>query len=157
MSIAPTVTNCLRQRGVPIDVVDHPHSHSSLQSAMSARINSDRVAKGVVLKDRRGYLLAVLPANRDLSLREFEEHTGRHMRLATEYEVGELFRDCEIGAIPAFGPAYGLETIVDDELCRHSEVFVEAGDHERLLRVAEPDFEACMSGARFEHIDTQPH
>lgn len=156
MSIAPTVASCMERMGVPFNVVDHPHSHSSLQSAMSARVTSDRVAKGVLLKDRAGYLLAVLPANRDLSMRELEDYTGRHWRLASEREVGQHFRDCEVGAVPAFGPAYGLETVVDDALCQQPEIYVEAGDHERLLRVDERDFESCMAGAQFKHISTRP-
>jgi prolyl-tRNA editing enzyme YbaK/EbsC (Cys-tRNA(Pro) deacylase) len=51
-----------------------------------------------------------------------------------------LFADCETGAIPALGPAYGVDTIVEDSLLAEAQVYFEAGDHEHLVRMATQDF-----------------
>jgi Uncharacterized conserved protein len=43
--------------------------------------------------------------------------------LATENEIAELFDDCEIGAIPPVGAAYGLAVIIDESVAHLAEVY----------------------------------
>ena len=72
----------------------------------------------------------------------------RHLRLATEAELKDLFEDCELGAIPPFGPAYGMETVWDESLENIPEVYVEAGDHEELIRIDGKTFLGLLGSAR---------
>jgi Ala-tRNA(Pro) deacylase len=65
--------------------------------------------------------------------------------LAIESEVGELFRDCDPGAIPAIGAAYRVDTIVDDALLQQPHVYFEAGDHEALVHMTGQAFAAMMA------------
>ncbi len=51
---------------------------------------------------------------------------------------GRLFGDCEPGAVPALGDAYGIQVIWDDDLKYTSDIYIEAGDHEHLIRI-EPE------------------
>ena len=99
--------------------------------------------------------MVVLPADRRLDLVELQRQLKRNLQLASEYELGNLFNDCEIGALPALGPAYGLETLVDDTIAEQSEIYFEAGDHEQLIHVSAEVFEALMGDAirhgRFSH------
>jgi hypothetical protein len=60
------------------------------------------------------------------------------------------------GAVPAVGMAWGLETVVDDELSGNEVVYMEAGDHERLLRLGRDQFAALMRDARHGQI-ASPH
>jgi Ala-tRNA(Pro) deacylase len=59
-----------------------------------------------------------------------------------------LFADCELGAIPPMGRAYGMETIVDDSLAEQPDVYFEAGDHVSLIHVNAMAFQRLMAGAR---------
>jgi Ala-tRNA(Pro) deacylase len=59
-----------------------------------------------------------------------------------------LFADCERGAIPPVGLAYGMTTIVDDSLAAQPEIYCEAGDHETLLHMNRDTFMSLM-----EHAD----
>ncbi len=152
MSIASGVINYLVDRHVNFDVVSHPHSATSLETAQSAHVSGDRLAKSVLLEDDRGYLLAVLPASCRVDLGELHRLTSRNLGLATEYELGALFEDCEPGAVPALGPAYDLETLVDDTLAEQSDIYFEAGDHEQLIHVSAETFDSLMADARFSHF-----
>ena len=67
--------------------------------------------------------------------------------LAVEQDVAELFRDCDPGAIPPLGAAYGVKTLVDDSLVNQPDVYFEAGDHEDLIHVDHAQFSELMSGA----------
>ncbi|MBL8529125.1 MAG: YbaK/EbsC family protein, partial [Burkholderiales bacterium] len=128
--IATTLENYLRYMQVPFEVLPHPKAMTSLRSANAAHIPAHQMAKAVVLEDETGYVMAVVPADRRVHLGALREQLGRTMGLATEPELGTVFKDCALGAIPPLGAAYGIESVVDDELREGSEIYFEAGDHE---------------------------
>jgi Ala-tRNA(Pro) deacylase len=144
MAIASTVSRYLAEYDVPYVVMGHPHTATSAESASVAHVPGKLLAKSVVLEDAEGYLMVVLPASRRLDLGELQRQLKRRLELANEYELGSLFSDCETGALPAIGPAYGLETLVDDALAEQPEIYFEAGDHEQLIHVSAEVFETLM-------------
>ena len=68
--------------------------------------------------------------------------------MAKETEIDSLFPDCAHGAVPAVGQCYGLSLLVDDSLETEPQVYIEAGDHETLLRMTHAQFAQLMAGAR---------
>lgn len=144
MTIASTVSRYLAEFDVPYDVMAHTHTATSTESATVAHVPGNLVAKSVILEDAGGFLMVVLPADRRLDLGELKRQLQRNLELASEYELGNLFSDCEIGALPALGPAYGLETLVDDAIVEQPEIYFEAGDHEQLIHVSAEVFETLM-------------
>ena len=155
MAIATTVSNYLAEHDVAYDVLTHPHTATSGESAEAAHVPGTRLAKSVVLEDDHGYLMVVLPSNRQVNLGELHRQLNRNRGLATEGELGSLFSDCEIGALPAVGPAYGMETVVDDALAEQSDIYFEAGDHEQLIHVTAETFQSLLGEearhGRFSH------
>ncbi|TMG95915.1 MAG: YbaK/EbsC family protein [Betaproteobacteria bacterium] len=148
MATASRVEDYMMRHGVHCDVLTHPHSHSSMETAELARVPGDRVAKSVILEDDDGYVMAVLPSTYHVRLGKLSRELNRRLRLATEDELARLFTDCETGAIPPLGLAYGMPTIVDDSLALQSEIYCEGGDHETLLHMNRDAFMALM-----EHAD----
>lgn len=148
MAMAMTLQSFLQHSDAPYEVVPHPHSANSMDTAMAARIPADRLMKSVILGDDMGsYMMAVLPANCQVAVRKLGLHYGRNLHLANEKELGELFSDCEIGAIPAIGQAYGLATVVEDDVIGQPDVYFEAGDHEELVHMSTASFLALMGDA----------
>lgn len=148
MAIAKTVVDCLQKHHVPYSVVGHRRSISSKQTAETARVNPEQLAKAVMFEDGRGYVMAVIPSNRHVRVDTLSHKLGRELHLATESHLVPVFRDCDVGAIPPVGPAYGIETIMDDSLVGLPEVYFEAGDHEELIRVEGEEFVSLLGGAR---------
>ena len=141
MAMAMTVENYLKTREIPYDVVPHIRtSMTSMRTAAVARIPPHEMAKAVLLKDGQGFVVAVVPADRHVSLRRLRRQLGRKVGLATEDEAMTLFRDCDLGALPPVGEAYGIETILDDELIEEPEVYFEAGNHQELIRMGREEF-----------------
>jgi len=155
MAMANRVANYLLEQDVDFDLVDHPHSATSMESAQLAHVPGDRIAKSVVLEDERGYVLAVLPASYRVDLGELHRQTRRNLGLATERELGTLFEDCEPGAVPPLGSVYDIETIIDDTLAEQPDIYFEAGDHEHLVHVSGETFETLLGEAR--HSDFSRH
>jgi Ala-tRNA(Pro) deacylase len=105
------------------------------------------VAKTVLLEDERGYVMAIIPASCRLQLLEIDRTLGRHLELATEEELGQVFEGCEVGAVPPVGAAYYIPTAIDDSLLRLPDVYFEAGDHEDLVTVSREGFWELLAGS----------
>ena len=149
MGIAGSIQRFLDTHGTPYDIVRHPRTSSSYASAKAAHVSPERVAKGVLLKTYSDYLLAVLPASRRLDLHWLIDEVEHELELASEDELAKIFFDCAHGAVPAIGPAYGLQTLVENCLRAQPELYFEAGDHEELVRVKESDYETLLGVVRF--------
>jgi len=145
MAIARTLTTYLEERGIRYDLVEHQHTETAAESAHAANVPVHQVAKAVVLCDDVGYVVSVLPANHSLEIGWVNQELGRTLALACEKEFSNLFADCEPGAVPALGEAYGVQVIWDDELAYTSDIYIEAGDHEHLIWLDRHDFKKLMS------------
>jgi len=126
----------------------HPHTESSHETAEAAHTPKDHIAKAVVVKDASDYAIVVIPASNWLKMDSLRRELNRDLHLATEDEIAELFDDCELGAVPPLGPAYGIETLLDESLTSLADVYFEAGDHVQLVHLSGEDFQALLSGAR---------
>lgn len=157
MSISSHLSSYLEQRGARYEVCSHSYSRSSAETARTANVTPSLLAKSVILEDDSGYVMAVVPADKTVMVGELARMLGRkELRLADEERIAALFDDCDRGAVPSVGMAWGIETIVDDELEQKDVVYMEAGDHERLLRLSHDDFHALMDGQRHGHIARPP-
>jgi Ala-tRNA(Pro) deacylase len=113
------------------------------------RISGNCLAKGIVLRrSSSDYILAVLPASHHIHLADLRNQLGDNVEMAKETEVDPLFPDCVHGAVPAVGQCYGLPLVVDDSLEAQPQVYMEAGDHETLIRMNHAQFAHLTAGAR---------
>ena len=148
MALAMTLQQYLADRKVSYDVVIHDPTTTASRSAETCHVPGDWLAKAVIVKDEEGFLMAVLPASHHLRLGELSRLLDRQVGLATEEEACELFADCEDGAFPALGAAYGLEAVVDDSLAEQPEVYFEGGDHRSLVHVSAKAFNRLTERAK---------
>jgi Ala-tRNA(Pro) deacylase len=147
MFVSQTVVGYLERSGVDYDLVVHPHSATSLQTARAARIEPHKLAKAVLLSDEEEFWLAVIPASGRVNRWALERLVDvDSLSLAAEEDMPVVFRDCERGALPIVGPAFGVRTALDDALLDADEVYFEAGDHEHLVHMTQEQFQRLMAG-----------
>lgn len=152
LAIADTVRTHLEALQLGHALVAHPRTHSSRESAAAAGVREDHIAKAVLLKDAAGYVLAIIPGDRWIRLQRVGTELGRTLELAPERDVARLFPDCDPGAVPCIGTAYGIETVVDETLAALAFVYFEAGDHTHLVHVDAAAFHTLMGGLRHGHF-----
>jgi Ala-tRNA(Pro) deacylase len=144
--IAPRTKSFLDQSRVAYTLLPHAPAQSPRGAALAAHVPAERVAKAVLLNDVQGYLLAVVPATHRLALDQLREQLGRKLELASERELAAIFDDCNIVALPPFGAAYGIPTVVDEALLHLADAYFEAGEPGALGRMAGADFAALFAG-----------
>ncbi|SHI04159.1 aminoacyl-tRNA deacylase [Ferrimonas marina] len=146
MGVAIRVSDYLKSLGVSYSLVPHSHSQSAVQSAISAGVPVRQTAKSVLLEDHEGRrILAVIPAGNRVLLKKLSDQLGRELHLIKESQMRGSFDDCELGALPAIGEPYHLQAIYDELLSEEPEVYMEAGDHEHLVRLSHAAFLAVMA------------
>lgn len=157
MSIPSRLSKYLEQRGARYDLRAHEPSRSSAETARVAQVSPHQLAKSVILEDDSGCVMAVLPADRAVMLGQLAQMLGRKtLRLSDESRIAALFEDCDRGAVPPVGMAWGIATIVDDELEASDVVYMEGGDHASLLQMSHEQFHALMSTTRHGHFCKTP-
>ena len=127
MALAITLQEYLTDQNIAYEVITHRPTMSSSATAEASHVSGDCVAKAVIVTDEDRFKMAVLPASHHLRLGDLSRLFNRPIDLATEEEATALFTDCQLGAFPALGAAYGLDSIIDDSLVEQSDVYIEGG------------------------------
>jgi Ala-tRNA(Pro) deacylase len=87
--------------------------------------------------------MVVIPSTRRVDLAAVTAATGRPgLRLAGERELGRLFPDCELGAMPPFGELYGLPAYVDPCFREWPAFVFQGGSHEELVAMLFADYKS---------------
>lgn len=147
MAIASRLQRYISEHELAWDSVAHTPSSCCLDAAHRAHVPADRMAKAVLLEDDYGYVIAVIAADSNLDLKAARQALDRDLILASEREVSSLFPDCEPGAVPPVGEAYGIATVWDASLAEKPDVYFEGGDHRTLVHMSGRSFSALMNGA----------
>lgn len=148
MAIARRVDDYLREHGADYELVRHSRTGSTHESTLAAHVPDDHIAKAVILREGGAVAMAVIRGDTWVDIDAVNRDTGRSFELDSESDLKSRLPDCVPGAVPPLGPAYGIETFVDDALATLAEVYFEAGDHEHLVRVSGESFVELLGGAR---------
>jgi len=126
----------------------HSLAFTALEVAFAEHLSPHKMAKTVVYAGAQGYGLAVLPAdyliNMD-TLRFFLNDAT--IRLATERELGELFPECELGAMPPFGNLFYLPVLVDTSVAEQEFIAFNAGTHRDVIHLQFAEFRRLVDPA----------
>lgn len=143
----------LSAHGVQHEIVEHDAAFTATSEARAAAVAPDQAAKTVVMQDRGGYLLVLVPASERLDLHKLREVLGasKSLRLATEEEIGAHFAQFELGAVPPVGDVAFVGEIVDRRLVALERMLCSSGDHRHSVIVNPADV-VRLAGARVADI-----
>lgn len=141
MPILKRLQDYLDEHQISYQLIRHQEAYTASEIAHTLHISGKMLAKVVIVKTDRRFVMAVLPSNHKVDFERLTEVLeGEHVRLATEGEFQELFPDCGVGAMPPFGNLYGLEVFVDQSLTEDEEILFQAGNHLRVMKLRYQDF-----------------
>ena len=139
-SISARLKDFLDERKIPYSVMTHTTAYTAQGAAVTMQISGKELGKTVVLWAGDKMILAVLPAPNHVRLDQLAAELGKPVRLAGEQEFGDLFPDCELGAMPPFGSLYNLPVYVDESLAADEMIVFNAGTHRDAIRMRYGDF-----------------
>ena len=160
-----TVLEFLDEKHCHYRVTEHTPVYTAEQLATVERVSARKVAKPVVIRADGRYYLCVLPADRKIDLYAVQKHLeAKNVRLASEYEMGYLFGDSELGAEPPLGNLYDLPTLMDKKLAKDKQIVFQAGSHDRAVwismseykRLTDPTVFAFSYPEAMDEIESMP-
>lgn len=132
----------LQQHGIKYEKDVHAKTYTAQELAHEEHVSGYMVAKPVIVKTASGFVMCVLPAPRHVSLTRVAELLGeKHVRLASESEMADLFPGCELGAEPPVGSMFGMKTVMDTELQEDESLVMQAGSHTEAIKIRREDWE----------------
>jgi Ala-tRNA(Pro) deacylase len=137
MAVNDRLKGYLDQERASYETLPHREVFTAHELAAESHMAECQVAKVLAIREEgNGYLMVVLPAACRLDLNALKGAAGRHrLSLVQEDEMGRLFPDCEIGAMPPFGHLYGMPVYVDDCFPRAQAIVFQAGNHHEVVRM----------------------
>jgi Ala-tRNA(Pro) deacylase len=136
-----SVAEFLTDHQVSFETIYHAPAYSAQKRAKYLHTPGKQVAKCVLLVGASGYMLAVLPASRQIDLERLSAQLGETVRIAEDQEISWVFRDCEWGVVPPFGNLYGLSTILDESFDRSALLVFEGHLHAESIKLRCSDYE----------------
>jgi Ala-tRNA(Pro) deacylase len=142
MPLSERLRSFLDSHQAEFTLTSHAKAFTARDVATAEHLPPREVAKTVVLFGDGAYHMIVVPASKLVDLYEVRHALGlSHARLATENELGTLFPDCELGAMPPLGPLYGLTVSMDNSLLRQDSVAFNAGTHCEVIHMRTAEFQ----------------
>lgn len=131
----------LDSRGARYSISAHPVAFRAFEMASVEHLPAREVAKTVVVFGDGQFYMLVVPANREVDLAGVKQALElKHVRLATEAELIQLFPDCEVGAMPPIGALYDIPVCLDAELAKEDMISFPAGNHQESVHMHMGDF-----------------
>jgi Ala-tRNA(Pro) deacylase len=146
MAVKATVQEFLRRANIPYAVYPHTPAYTAADEADVMAVPERDWAKVVVCFADGEPIQAVVPANYGVDLDRLQAVAGaKAIRLAREDELEWLFPDCELGAMPPFGPMYRQQVFVDEALAAEDQIVFNAGTHGDAVAMRYADFETVAN------------
>lgn len=147
MTISTKLRDYMDRCGTRYDEIMHEHAVEMARAAEAAHVPGRQVAKGVLVQGRDDFIVAVLPASKHVGFEFLNRWLAQEVALAEEDSASILFPDCAPGAVPPVGAAYGLKTVVDDDMLTDEDVYFEGGDHRTLIHMNAENWRRLQTGA----------
>ena len=141
MAVLARLKQYLEENRVKFEVHSHPETFTAQEIAAALHVPGKELAKVVIVKGAKGFLMAVLPASHRIDWEKLKDVANEaEVRLATEAEFKDLFPDCEVGAMPPFGNLYNLTLYADQSLTDNKWILFQAGNHIDTVKMKYDDF-----------------
>ncbi|MBI5192232.1 MAG: YbaK/EbsC family protein [Nitrospirae bacterium] len=133
--------NMLINNRVSFKTYKHPEAFTAQEIAASLHIPGKELAKVVMVKASKRFIMTVLPASWMVDINRLKEIVHeKDLMLASEEEFKMLFPDCEAGAEPPMGNLYNIDTYVDRSLTDDDHIFFNAGNHYETVEISYKDY-----------------
>lgn len=143
---AVVMTDALDAAGVPYELLEHAQTQTAAAEALALGLQPHEVAKTIVVAAPAGNIRVVLPASERIDMHKLREHlgAGKDVHLLDEPALAAAYPEFELGAVPPLGGAADA-VVLDSRLAELPALVVEAGAHDRSLRVATADLRSLTS------------
>jgi len=126
-------------------VIAHSRAYTAQEIAANIHVKGKNLVKCVMINGDGKHFMVATSANHRINMDKLKKVLGViKVRLEQESEFRELFKDCEVGAMPPFGNLYDIPVLVDRALYGDDEIAFNGGNHTSVVKMSFTDFEKLV-------------
>lgn len=145
MAISKKIIKYLDDNKYKYEIVEHKTTYTAWDTAQTEKIKPQEVAKALVMKADSDYVLALLPANRNLDKQKL-------LKTINAARKKMKFKSCKkidfakeawmkknlpgkVGATPPFAKILKVDIFVDSLLAKNKRIYLGSGEYTNSIRV----------------------
>lgn len=146
MAIPKKVLTYLDHAKAGYKLVKHKTVYTAYDAAQTLGAKLGEIAKTLVIRADKFYLLVVLPASHKLDLGKLKKLVkAKKIEIAKENVMKKIFK-VKPGAVTPFGEIYKIPVYVDRAMLRAKKVIAGAGTHEDSVVMSAKNFFKATRG-----------
>lgn len=146
MTISKNFLAYLDKAKIKYKIVRHKTVYTAHDAAQTMRVKLGEIAKTLVIKADKIYLLAVLPASQRIDLGKLKKIVkAKKIEIAKEGVMKKIFK-IKPGAITPFGEIYKVPVYIDRAMLRAKKVIAGAGTFEESVVMTAKNFLKATKG-----------
>jgi Cys-tRNA(Pro)/Cys-tRNA(Cys) deacylase len=136
----------LKQKKIPFDVVHYDHEEKGAAFAAQATgFPLEKTIKTLVVDlGGKAFGLALMPGDRQLSLKKLAKAFGVKKASMADAEAAERLTGYHVGGISPFGLRQRLPAVMEESLPRWDEVMINGGQRGIMLKMVPGDIVASL-------------
>lgn len=146
MAIPKKLLSYLDKAKIGYKIVRHKTVYTAYDAAQTLGVKLGEIAKTLVIKADKIYLLAVLPASHKLDLGKLKKVAkAKKIEIAKEGMMKKIFK-IKPGAITPFGQIYKVPVYVDKSMIKVKQITAGAGTFEESVVMTAKNFLKATGG-----------
>ncbi len=138
------ITKLLDQAKVKYNVIEHRVVFTAHDVGATTKKKLGEIAKVVLVKADKDFVLIVLPAGKYLDLSGIKKALkSKKISIASEKDITNQLKT-KVGLLHPFGSQYNLKTLLDKNLSRAKKMIASAGTYTHSLELSMKDFEKVV-------------
>lgn len=145
MAVAKKIINYLEKSGYKYAIIEHKTTFTAWDTAQTEKVKPQSVAKQLVLRVDKDYVLALIAANRNLDKQKLLKviNSQRKKVGVKTYKKIDFAKELwmkknipgKVGATPPFRGLLKMEIYIDNLLAKNAQIYVGSGDYENSFLV----------------------
>ncbi len=148
MAIPKKILNYLEENKVKYEAIEHRIVYTAWDLAKTLHLKKPgEAAKTLVLKTDKDYVLALLPANKNLDKTKFKSLVNKWRKkqelksikkidFVKESWLKKNIKAGKLGAVPPFGKLLGYPVFADNAILRPAKIIISGGDYGFSLKIS---------------------
>lgn len=151
MAILKSFQNLLEKNNIKYEIIDHKTVYTAFDNAETQHLKPQEVVKTLVMKiDAKKYVLALIPANKNLDKKKFLKEINKWLKKEEEKVVKsvEFAKEAwmkknvkgKIGATVPIGSLSKMATFIDRSLLKNKNLIINTGDYKKSVKLTTKKF-----------------
>ncbi|MFA5777126.1 MAG: YbaK/EbsC family protein [Parcubacteria group bacterium] len=144
--ISKKVIDYLEKNKYRYEIIKHRTTYTSWDTAQTEKVKPNEVAKTLVIKVDKDWIIAILPSNKNLNKKDLlnlinsnrkknKEKLAQKIDFADERWLKKNMKIGKLGAVPPFRELLKADIYFDKMLSKNKKIYVSSGEYDASLRI----------------------